>query len=185
MKKILLILLIFSQISCEKKTLNIDPKDYLTSQQQSDFNYSIVRYIDDIARNATHVSKFDTIHNAEYLNRSKKLSLLFYYNDTLNKKVYFAVSKIAPSLKLKKVATVGHLVYDKNSNIKHYEENFRTWKMEPNELKEKTKLLFIKYINGEDLTEYYTANSNPDFYIEFPDEFTSFDTISRTWKTKK
>jgi hypothetical protein len=96
--------------------------------------------------------------------------------------IYFAVSKIAPSIKLKKTTTVGKLKFDKNDSIVFYQEAFRTWKMEPKELEEKTKLLFYKYLNNEDLSDYYTVNSNPEFYIEFPDEMTKFDTISRTWK---
>ena len=182
MKKIIVLLLIISQVSCKKHELNIDPNHYLNGKEQSEFNYSIIRYVDDLARNASQSNKFDTIYNSEYQNRAEKLDLLFYYRDSVSMTTYFAVTKIAPSLKLKKVATVGQLRYGSDGKIVYYQEAFRTWKMEPKELEEKTKLLFYKYLNNEDLSDYYTVNSNPEFYIEFPDEMTKFDTISRTWK---
>ena len=183
MKNIVLILLLCTLFSCKNEDKSSNPDHYLNPKEQSDFKYSIVRYVDDLARNASQSTKFDTIYNAEYKKRASSMDLLFYHNDSLHKIVFFAVTKIAPSLKLKKVATVGHIKYDNNGAITKYEEGFRTWKMEPNELKKKTKLLFTKYLNKEDLSNYYTANSNPEFYIEFPDEATSFDTITRSWKT--
>lgn len=182
MKNILLILLLFTLHSCKDKVINSNPDQFLTPKEQSEFKYSIVRYVDDLARNANHSNKFDTIYNSEYLKRAAKMDLLFYYNDSINKIVFFAVTKIAPSLKLKKVATVGQIKYGKDYDIVFYEEGFRTWKMEPTELREKTQLLFTKYVKGEDLSEFYTVNSNPKFYIEFPDELTTFDTLSRSWK---
>jgi hypothetical protein len=185
MKKIILLLLIIVHVSCKKEELNIDPKHYLNSQEQSDFKYSIVRYIDDLARNASPATNFDTLYNSEYKTRAEKLDLLFYYKDSITNTAYYAVSKIAPSIKLKKVATVGQLKYGSDGKLVHYEEAFRTWKMEPKELEEKTQLLFRKYINNEDLSSYYTANSNPEYYIEFPDEITTYDTLSRSWKTSK
>ncbi len=138
-----------------------------------------------MARNASQSTKFDTIYNSEYQTRAEKLDVLFYYKDSITNTNYFAVTKIAPSLKLKKVATVGQLKFGRDGQIIHYEEAFRTWKMEPKELKEKTQMLFTKFINKEDLSEYFTVNSNPEYYIEFPDEMTTFDTISRSWNTNK
>jgi hypothetical protein len=183
MKNIVLILLLFTLFSCKNEVINSNPDQFLTLKEQSEFKYSIVRYVDDLARNASQSNKFDTIYNSEYLKRASKMDLLFYYNDSIKKTVFFAVTKIAPSLKLKKVATVGQIKYTANGDIAFYEEGFRTWKMEPTELKEKTQMLFTKYIKREDLSKFYTVNSNPEFYIEFPDEVTAFDTINRGWKT--
>ena len=183
MKNIVLILLLCTLFSCQKEVINSNPDQFLTLKEQSNFKYSIVRYVDDLAKNANQSTKFDTIYNSEYLKRATNMDLLFYHNDSLNKTVYFAVTKIAPSLKLKKVATVGQIKYANNGDIAFYEEGFRTWKMEPIELKEKTTILFTKYLKKEDLSKFYTINSNPEFYIEFPDEVTTFDTISRSWKT--
>ena len=56
--------------------------------------------------------------------------------------------------------------------------------MEEKELKEKTNLLFEKYVNEEDLTPYYTKNSGNDFYIEFPDDNNIYNVEKRQWVTK-
>ena len=184
MKKLILLLIIATQFACSKKQQNHTPSFYLSSKEQSDFKYQVVKYIDDLAKNASHETKFDSIYDAEYKTRATKLEILYFYKDTISNTTYFAIAKIAPSLKLKKVATIGKLKIDKNNNIKLYEERCRTWKMEPQELKEKTKILFEKYVNNEDLSKFYTVNSQPNFYIEFPDDYTQFDTISRTWISK-
>ena len=66
----------------------------------------------------------------------------------------------------------------------YYEEICRTWKMEIPELKSKTKVLFDKIANERSVTEYYTENSQPEFWIEFPDKMNYYDTKERSWKTK-
>ena len=48
----------------------------------------------------------------------------------------------------------------------------------------KTKLLFEKYLNDENLTPFYTENSKGEFYIEFPDNNTYYDKNQRKWMSK-
>jgi hypothetical protein len=57
--------------------------------------------------------------------------------------------------------------------------------MEIPELKEKTKILFDKIVNDKDVSNYYTKNSDPEFWIEFPDDQTTYNTKLREWQTKK
>ena len=71
-----------------------------------------------------------------------------------------------------------------NDSIVYYEEICRTWKMEEDELKTKTAMLFNMVINEEDLSPYLTKNSSPEFYIEFPDDINFFDVNERIWKSK-
>lgn len=183
MKNILFLSIVLLLYGCVSKTKKTDPNASLSKTEQSDFKYSIVRYYDDIAPKATFETKFDPIFDTYYKKKSKTSDLLFYYFDTEKKTAYFAITKIAPSLKLKKVATVGAVSYKTDGSIKTYEEKFRTWKMPIDELKEKTTLLFTKYLEGEDLNEYYTKNSEGQFFIEFPDETTQYDIKSRKWIT--
>lgn len=180
--KYLLILSLFICFSCSKPKDTI-PQNHLSPEKIEDFKYKISRYIEKLPRLATEKNKFDKQFDTTYKLSAKNSELMHYYIDEDNY-IYFAISKIAPSIKLKKTTTVGKLKFDKNDSIVFYQEAFRTWKMEPKELEEKTKLLFDKYLNNEDLSDYYTVNSNPEFFIEFPDEITQFDTISRTWKIK-
>lgn len=183
MKYFSLLLIILSLSSCKKESVITEPSHYLSAKQQEDFKYSIIRYIDDLARKATHETKFDAEFDTEYKERAQKATLLYYYKGK-DSTVYFAITKIAPSLKLKKVATIGRVKYN-DKEIKEYEEAFRTWKMEEPELKKKTAMLFEKYITGEDVTPYYTANSKGEFYIEFPDDNTYYDKETRIWAVKK
>ncbi len=184
MKNYLFLSLLFLFVSCAKEKINSDPDNYLSKEQQEDFKLSIVRYFEKLPKkDATHENKFDSIHNDYYLKKAQQSDLLYLYIDA-DSTYYFAVAKIAPSLKVKKVATLGKLKKDKSGEIISYEEAVRTWKMEEKELKEKTNLLFEKYVNEEDLSPYYTANSNGEFYIEFPDQNTYYNKESRRWQTK-
>lgn len=181
--KYLFCILLFTLVSCKEKPKNILPKYSLNSEQQEEFKLKIVRYIERLPKYANEINKFESRFDAEYQKMATDCDLLFYFKDT-DTTIYFAISKIAPSIKLKKTATVGKLKFDKKNTIVAYEEVFRTWKMEPIELKEKTELLFRKLIDKEDLSDFYTKTSKPEFYIEFPDESNYYDTVNRKWKLK-
>ncbi|WP_396177470.1 hypothetical protein [Flavobacterium sp.] len=184
MKNYLFLSFLFILFSCQKEKINSNPDNTLSKKQQEDFKLSIVRYFEKLPKkDATHETKFDTTHNSYYVKKAKSSDLLHLYIDA-DSTYYFAVAKIAPSLKVKKVATIGKLKKDKSGAIISYEEAVRTWKMEEQELKEKTNLLFEKYVNQEDLSPYYTANSDGEFYIEFPDQNTFYNTETRRWETK-
>ncbi len=185
MKYFSFLFLLLAMISCKSEPVIIETNAYLTNEQQEDFKYSIIRYADRLPKKATHQTKFDTVFSTEYKKQAEASEVLFYHIDSTTNTHYFALTKIAPSMILKKVAVVGKLKYDKNGAISDYEESFRTWKMEIPELKTKTEEMFIKFINGEDLSSYYTVNSKGNFYIEFPDEKTYYDKKARNWKTKE
>jgi hypothetical protein len=175
---------LFLLFSCEKEKINSNPDHYLTKEKQEEFKLSIVRYYEKLPKkNATHETKFDTLHDSYYIKKAKNSDLMYLYIDA-DSTYYFAIAKIAPSLKIKKVATIGKLKKDQSGAISYYEEAIRTWKMEEAELKQKTLLLFEKYVNNEDLSPYYTKNSGNEFYIEFPDEINEYDVEKRQWATK-
>lgn len=171
-------LLVFVFTSC--KNADVNPNSFLSYKEQEQFKYEVSRYVNHLAKYATNETKFDPKFDQEYLGKAQKSSLDKYYKgkgDT----IYFEISKIAPSMQLKKIATAGKLVRNAQGNIVYYNEVYRTWKMEEPELKVKTKVLFNKMISGGDLSQYYTKNSGNDLYIEFPDEFTTFDINKRQW----
>lgn len=184
MKNYLFLSFIFLLFSCEKEKINTNPDNYLSKEQQENFKLSIVRYFEKLPKqNATHNTKFDTIHNLYYIKKAQSSDLINLYIDA-DSTYYFAVAKIAPSLIVKKVATIGKLKKNKSGAIIFYEEAIRTWKMEEKELKEKTTFLFEKYVNNADLTPYYTKNSGDAFYIEFPDDNNVYSVEKRQWVTK-
>jgi hypothetical protein len=104
-----------------------------------------------------------------------------YYNK--NGDEYFLVSRIAPSLKVKKVAVGVKMKRDDQGNLLDYEEVFRTWKFEIPEMQQKGLMLFDKMVRGEDLSAYYPQNSGEEEYIEFPDERVFYDVNERRWRT--
>lgn len=177
----LIICLIFS-FSCNNHSVDLKPESYLSPEEIDQFKYDIIRYVDRLAKKASHATKFNTTFDDYYKSKSKDLDLQFYYKskDT----IYFAVTKIAPSIKLKKVATGGKIVKDKNGDIAYYEETFRTYKMEVPILLEKTELIFQDLIKGKDITKYEFKNTNPEEFIEFPDENTFYDSKERIWISK-
>ncbi len=183
MKHLYLLLTFFCLTACKTDSIDKNPEAYLSDLEQKNFKYSIIRYTGRLAKKATHQSKFNQEFDQEYKALAEATDLAFYYPDPKSGEIYFAVTKIAPSLTLKKIATVGKLKKDNLGNIIAYEEAFRTWKMAEPELLQKTELLFLKYIKGEDLMGFYTANSLPEFYIEFPDQTTYYDVKNRIWKT--
>ncbi len=178
-----LFILLFTVLSCKENKINADPNASLTVAEQESFKYSVSRYINRLARKAAHDSKFNHEFDQEYKEMAERNDLLYYYEDEKGG-IYFAIAKIAPSLTLKKAATVGRLKIDSQGNITEYEEGFRTWKMPEEELREKTGILFEKYYKGEDLSGYYTENSNGEYYIEFPDRLTTYNKEKRQWHTE-
>ena len=57
----------------------------------------------------THKTKFESKFDEEYLALAEASELVLYYPDSKTGEIYFAITKIAPSLKIKKVATVGKM----------------------------------------------------------------------------
>jgi|SRR5690554_5786990 len=184
MKYYIFLLIGIVSCACGQQAVSITPSDYLDQKEQNEFKYSIIRYIDRLPKKATEQTKFDGEFDQEYQNRADHAELLYYYLDKKTGETYFAISKIAPSLTLKKVVTAGKLKKDANGTIIDYEEEFRTWKIDQAELKIVSEMLFNKYITGGDLSPFYTRNANGKFIIEFPDENVSYNKEKRVWISK-
>ncbi len=152
---------------------------YLDSPEQQEFKRSIIRYVAPLPKKANEENKFDEKFNDHYDRQTDQVRLDKYFPSP-DGYIYFEVSRIAPSFKVKRVATAGRLRYDGNGGIETYEEVYRTWKMEEEELAKKTKLLFSRFVAGEDLAPYFTANSGEE-YIEFPDHQVKYDKELRKW----
>ena len=132
---LILIALSIVVCSCKQETISIYPTNYLTKEEQFDFKYSVSRYVDRLPKNASEATKFEKEFDEEYKKRSESADLMFYYVDKNTDEIYFAIAKIAPSITIKKVVTAGKLKKNGNGDIIAYEEEFRTWKMEVDELK--------------------------------------------------
>jgi hypothetical protein len=180
----LLAILLFGT-GCEKNTNDISSfsADSLTEAEQEEFIYSIIRYAGRLAPQATHETKFEARFDDDYRKIASDFTLHFIQNSD-DQTTYFLISRIAPSLHLKRVATGGELRIEAGS-ITFYNEHFRTWRMEELEMMEKSALLFGKMIKNESLALYYPENSGEEEFIEFPNTDVWFDTESRLWVNRR
>lgn len=167
--------------ACSTKN-NYQVSTHLTPQQQDDMMGKIIRYVGRAPEGITFEERFYAPYDSIYQEQAKlhKFDAYFIKGNTH----YFLVSRRAPSLVDKRVATAGKFVLRDDNKITGYEEVFRTWKMMPDTLAKREMILFDKLVKGESLTPYETRNSNGVEYIEFPDERTYFDKVSMQWKTK-
>lgn len=165
----------------QKKSILQPASEMLSADSIEQFKYKIIRYAGKLPGKADHKTKFDTIFDSHYINLAKQHDLVYYVPDKNSNSAKFMITRIAPSLYEKKVAFAGKVGFDSEGKIIFYEEVFRTWKMPLPELKEKSDLLFGLYLDGKDLTPYYTVNSKGVEYIEFPDEHVRYDTLQKLW----
>jgi hypothetical protein len=158
-----------------------DPSLVLSDLEEDSLIYSIARYVAPLPKKANHNNKFDTAFDTDYWKISQNLDLIAYH--VQDGTTYFLISRIAPSLKSKWVATGGKFIKSSSPSeqFESYEEVFRTWKMEEPEFSTKALMLFDLMIKGEDLSRFYTENSGEDYYIEFPDANVIYNKEERRW----
>lgn len=173
-------------ISCKsEKTINTDPYAYLTDKQQREFKYSIIRWAGKRAPKVTDSTLFDPQFEGYYKKLAALHELKSYYIDSLTGFHYFMLYRIAPSVHVKKVALGGRLKYDDENNISYYEEIFRTYKMPEPELDMKATRIFRDLIQTNSIDKYLFKNTQPEEYIEFPDEETYYDIDNRRWVSSR
>ncbi len=167
---------------CLKQDISYKPEKYLEPSEQTNFVYSIARYLAKMPERADYENRFESEFDDYYRKMASGHRLEAYFIAETGDH-YFLISRHAPSLKPKRVATGGRLRYGPDdSTIVYYEEVFRTWKMEEEEMKEKSNLLFDKMVRQEDLSRYYTDETSQEEYIQFPDKTTRYNTEDRRWE---
>ncbi len=144
--------------------------------------WKIIRYVGRAPEGITFEERFYAPYDSVYQEQAKlhKFDAYFIKGNTH----YFLVSRRAPSLVDKRVATGGKFMLSDENKITGYEEVFRTWKMVPDTLTKREMILFDDFVKGKSLAPYETKNSNGVEYIEFPDERTYFDKGTMQWKVK-
>ena len=172
------VILIFL-FSCESKP-KYSPDKLLTEKEQHQILYTTIRYLGHLPKKGTNENKFETQFDEYYSKLVLDFDLEAY--DKRGEYEYFLVSRIAPSLKVKKVAVGVKMKRNESGELTYYEEVFRTWKFEIPEMLEKGMMLFDKMVKGEDLSPYYIKNTAPEEFIEFPDDKVFFDIEERRWR---
>jgi hypothetical protein len=166
---------------------SIQPKDilakeHLSQTQQKQFIQDIIYNLGKWPESANKNTVRHSHYAEDFLDEAKRHTLKYYYKkqDT----VFFGVWKIAPSLVEKYRLTAGKVVLGTEGPV-YYEEVFRTWKMKPEILEEKGQILFLKWLEGKDLSPYYNHNSGNEEWIEFPDSDVSWNQEAQTWISPK
>lgn len=174
------LLLILCAIGYSCGQASFEPSQ-LGEREKDELMYRMVRYYGKLPkRDADHDNKFEERFSAYYAEHAKEHSVLAYHRDTKGVE-YLLISREAPSLFKKYVATGIRFQRNAADSITYYEEVFRTWKMPEEVLQAKGHMLFAKMVNGEDLTPYYPEHSGEEEYIEFPDGRNAYDPATRRW----
>lgn len=181
MKGLLILFAAVWLLGCSNQT-EYQPGHQLSIAQQDDFKYEIIRYVGRLPKQATFATKFEKRFDEPYLLMAQSMGFDKYYHHPKDGYTYFEVSRIAPSLREKYVATGGRLKRDNQGTIIEYEEIYRTWKMKRADLSEKSNMFFDYMVKGKDLSVFHTATIGDTEHIEFPDERTYFDTEERRWR---
>lgn len=187
MKQIVPIFSLLIFFACQNaETLHTPPvgqKPNAAFEQQ--MLHHIIRFTSRLPpKGATHDNKFDAQFDDHYQKQVEQHRIDLFHRDSSTSDIYLLVSRIAPSMSVKRVGTGVHLRMAGDS-VTYYNEVFRTWKMAEDELAKKGAMLFTKMVKGEDLKPYYNANSGKEEYIEFPDVNVHFDTLRRVWLSKQ
>lgn len=163
------------------RTKEYDPHSYLSDSELNDVHWKIVHYAGKSPEGIGIFDVFDKRFDDHYRQQLNENRIDKYYIDKETNIHYFLISRIAPSLTEKRVATGGKMKLNNENNLIEYEEVFRTWKMVPDTLARRAGLLFDKMVKGESLDNYHTKNSGGIDYIEFPDEVVTYDKNKRKW----
>lgn len=155
------------------------PGEKPDAQEAKELLALIIRLHGEMPEKANHATKFDSVFDDHYSRQLAAHSIDRVYREPSTETLFMVVSRIAPSVGIKRVST-GIRLKVSDGKITFYEEVFRTWRLPEDILLPRADTLFARMVKGEDLTPYYTA-SMADQYIEFPDEHTWYDTLARHW----
>jgi len=179
MKNVFLLCGVVLIASCAGKK-NYDPNRYMTGGEKDEKMFKIIRYLAKPIEGLSFEERFYPQYDSFYRAQSSLFRFDAFYKQKDGTE-FFLVSKRAPSLFDKRVATGGKAKFDERGKLIEYEEVFRTWKMAPDTLARRGLLLFDLMVENKDLKPYETANSNGEDYIEFPDAHNHFNKALRRW----
>lgn len=177
------VVLMIATVACNGSKVE-NQIEQLSPEEITEFKRKLIR---DIAKLPTEVSQQGKYHQMfdEYYEKEVSNHDLEKYYKNKDGKIYFLFTHISPSIKLKKVALGGYVVFSRDGKISDLEEVFRTWKHEPEVLAPIADMLFEKMVKGEDLSPYYTQNSGDEEIIQFPDSETYYDKKQRMWMSTR
>ncbi len=182
MKNLLLLLISLFILSCSQSAPETLPGTKPDAEKEQAILQAIIRYVGKMPDKASVLTRFNTEWDDHYQKALAIHAIDRIYQKEGANDIYLLVSRVAPSLKQKRVA-VGIQLRMVADSITYYHEVFRTWKMTEAELIPKQEMLFAKMVKGEDLSPWYPETMG-DAYIEFPNKDAYFDTLNRHWVSR-
>lgn len=170
-------------VACSTSADKYNPERNLTPQELDANLWRMIRYLGKSPEGLTPPERFYAAYDTHYREQMMLHRIDAWYKEGSTH--YFLVSRIAPSITEKRVATGGKVIFNDKGAIQEYEEVFRTWKMVPDTLKKRSLFLFDKMVKGENLKSYETRFSKGVEFIEFPDEKVFYDKKERAWKIRQ
>jgi hypothetical protein len=164
-------------VGCTGK--DFTPGKWISKEKQDSLLYEVVHYAAKVPPTATVQTRFESRYDPYYQSVMKDYDIRSYYIDEA-KTHYLLVTRQAKSIKPMR-ESIGIKMRFNNTQIQHYEEVFRTWKMSEELMSERYPILFKHMVEGKSLEPFYPKNKG-DQYIEFPDGRFYFDTTSRRWR---
>jgi hypothetical protein len=174
----LFLLLLFS-LSCQPK----DPYqvvNYLSAEEADFVIEQSVRYSAKLPRGGTQETKFDSKFDEYYQQVAKEEYDFRRCYRSSDNEYFFLMTRKARSIWPARESIGGSLKVDSNNKLLDYIEIFRTWKMTEDTLNVRSFELFDLMVNGKDLMP-YRSKYKGDRYIEFPDDFNSWNVKEKKW----
>lgn len=158
------------------------PEKYLNQDQQKQTLIKILPYCAKFQKKVSWEQRFSPEMDTFYLDEVKHYKMQHYYISDKDGYHYFMLNRVAPSVHKKRVSIAGRYKLDPSGKITEYEESFWTFKMKEEELSDKGKVLFEKYVAGNDLSEFYPGKKGEEEWIEFPDANCFYDKKEHRWR---
>jgi len=177
MNKVLTPFIFLIVISCSSKK-SIEPRDYLTREQEREILWPVIHYAAKLPPGANRDTRFNQRFDDYYQNVILDYNFL-HLSPNDDGSYFFLLERPARSITPMFESIGGKFKYEKDSLVE-YEEIFRMWKMPDADLKKRGREMFVRMVKGSDLSIYYSKYAG-DKYIEFPDDRFHFDKNKRRW----
>jgi transposase len=181
MKSIVYCLCLVALIACQNSGHN---NEVLPSQTLLD---SLMPYIAKKPDTVAFANRFDAVNKPYYDQQKSDKSYAFTHYAKVNDGYeYVMVKRLEPSLKHNKFSAVCvrfKRLPNGQIQAESLEELFWTWKMLPEQLAEKSDVLFDLAINQQSLSDYEPEKAQ-DEWIEFPGNGVEYDIKTHTWGPK-
>ncbi len=165
--------------SCKQDKYDI--KHYYSESEQDTLMTNIITYIYKTPRGVRKENKHSPEYRYLYVAEVPNFKFVHYYINPEDSIHYFYLIRPARNTQGHKRGVAGKYKTDSNLNLTDFQEIFNTPMLPETDIIEKGKYLWTDLMYYDNVERYLL---NKDF-IEFPDERTRYDTITKEWTYAK